>query len=156
MRFAIGVGSNRGDRAAHLETAADRLSCDGRVGMVARSAAYENPAVGGPPGQPAFLNAAWVVDTALGPHQLLKRLRAVEDGLGRVRSLRHGPRTIDLDLLLAEDGRCCRNPVLELPHPRMVERAFVLEPLAEVAPRWLHPTLGVTVESLLWRLNRDR
>jgi 2-amino-4-hydroxy-6-hydroxymethyldihydropteridine diphosphokinase len=150
MRYAIAVGSNRGDRRAILDAAAELLAADGRVRIERRSRLIENPAVGGPPGQGDFLNGAWIVATALGPHQLLMRLLRIEAALGRVRGEPDAPRTCDLDLLLAEDGRVLSGPVLTLPHPRMCDRAFVLEPLAEVAGAWRHPITGLRIDEL-WR-----
>jgi 2-amino-4-hydroxy-6-hydroxymethyldihydropteridine diphosphokinase len=153
-RYAVAVGSNRGDRAALIARAADLLAAQGDVAVEARSALVETAPVGGPAGQGAFLNGAWIVATALGPHQLLHRLQAVEHALGRTRSVADGPRTIDLDLLLAEDGGACASPVLTLPHPRLHLRRFVLQPLAEVAPGWRHPQ--GTVAHLLATLAPDR
>ncbi len=150
--YAIGVGSNLGDRAALHDRAAELLIADGMVTLRARSRPHETAAVGGPVGQPSFLNAAWIVATDLGPHQLLHRLQAIETALGRVRSVANGPRPIDLDLLLREDGLVVSTPVLALPHPRLHQRAFVLEPLGEIAPSWRHPLLGVTVGELRSRL----
>ena len=152
MRYAIAVGSNRGDREQTLARAAEMLAADGHVTIEAQSALLENPAVGGPEGQDDFLNGAWVVATRLGAHQLLLRLRRIEDALGRVRSVRNGPRTIDLDLLLAEDGTTIESTLLSLPHPRLHERHFVLQPLREVAGGWQHPIFSCTVEELWQRL----
>lgn len=101
--------------------------------------------------QPDYLNAVARLDTTLGPEALLAEMLAVERELGRERGVRWGPRTIDLDLLAYED--VIRDaPDLTLPHPRLVGRAFVLLPLAEAAPGWRHPVLGVTVEELIARL----
>jgi 2-amino-4-hydroxy-6-hydroxymethyldihydropteridine diphosphokinase len=145
MKYAIGVGSNRGDRHACISEAARQLSPDIRMVVAARL--RETAPVGGPAGMDPFLNGAWVVDTALGPHQLLHRLQAIETVLGRVRTVRWGPRTLDLDLLLREDGLCVSNPVLTLPHPLLGQRAFVLEPLAEIAGDWEIPGLHGTVQA---------
>lgn len=145
---AIGVGSNRGDRAAYLAEAEHRLTADGRVTLLAAAPLIATAPVGGPAGQGAFLNGAWLVRTDLGLHSLLRRCRRIEDGLGRVRSITDGPRTIDLDLLLTSDARVVDSAVLTLPHPRLHLRRFVLEPLAAVAAAWRHPTLGVTIAEL--------
>lgn len=148
MRFAIAVGANRGERARTIARAAELLAAEGDIAVIARSPLTETVPVGGPAGQGAFLNGAWLVATDLGPHQLLHRLQRVETALGRVRTVVDGPRTIDLDLVLAEAPLVVRDPVLTLPHPRLHLRAFVLEPLAAIAPAWRHPLLARTVAEL--------
>jgi 2-amino-4-hydroxy-6-hydroxymethyldihydropteridine diphosphokinase len=127
----LGLGSNQGDRAALL---AEALSCLDRttgVGLTAVSSLYATAPVG-PQDQPEFLNLAVEVGTSLSPPELLAACLGIETALGRVRRERWGPRTIDIDLLLYGDLRVA-GPGLELPHPRMRERAFVLQPLAEIA-----------------------
>lgn len=103
--------------------------------------------------QPRFLNAAVLLETARPPHELLRGLLAVEAGMGRVRAgvPAKGPRIVDLDLLFVGE-QVVDSPELVLPHPAMAERAFVLEPLAELAPGWRHPTLRTTVAEMLARL----
>jgi 2-amino-4-hydroxy-6-hydroxymethyldihydropteridine diphosphokinase len=150
--YAVGVGSNRGDRRATIAHAAELIDASGLARVVARSSLLENPPVGGPSGQGPFLNGAWIVESGLGPHQLLALLQGVEAALGRVRTVVWGPRTIDLDLLLREDGLTAETPVLALPHPRMHERSFVLRPLAEIAGGWVHPPTGLTISALAARL----
>lgn len=146
MRYAVGLGGNLGDVAATAARARGLLADDGV--LVAAEAPWISTApVGGPP-QPPYCNSAWIVTTAYGPHSLLDALRRAEAACGRVREVRWGPRTLDLDLLLAEDGTVVDSPVLILPHPRLHERAFVLEPLAAIAPDWVHPTLGRRIRDL--------
>jgi len=129
----IGLGSNLGDRAANLRAALAELE-SGDLHVLRCSSFHETQPVGGPPGQEAYLNAVCEVDTQLDPRALLERLQVIEARLGRVRTVRNGPRTLDLDLLLYQD-RTIAEPELIVPHPRMWERSFVLEPLAEICPR---------------------
>jgi 2-amino-4-hydroxy-6-hydroxymethyldihydropteridine diphosphokinase len=146
MRYAVGLGGNLGDVRASAARARSLLAADG-VEVEAEAPWIATAPVGGPP-QPPYCNSAWIVATAYGPHSLLDALRRAEAACGRVREVRWGPRTLDLDLLLAEDGAVVDSPVLALPHPRLHERAFVLAPLAVIAPLWRHPTLGCTVADL--------
>jgi 2-amino-4-hydroxy-6-hydroxymethyldihydropteridine diphosphokinase len=146
MRWAVGVGGNLGDVPASAAHAAVLLT-DAGVHLLRSAPWIVTAPVGGPP-QPPFHNSAWLVETALGPHQLLAALQRAETACGRVRSVRWGPRTLDLDLLLAEDGTIVRSEVLELPHPRLHERAFVLVPLAAIIPDWLHPVLRRRIAEL--------
>ncbi len=147
-RYAIGVGSNRGDRAGTIALARSLLEADGACRVVAASQVRETTPVGGPGGQDAYLNGVWLVETDLGPHQLLHRLQTIESALGRVRTMRWGARTLDLDVLLCEDGQVVSSAVLDVPHPRLHGRAFVLDGLAEVAPHWRHPVIGRSVAEL--------
>jgi len=129
-RVAIGLGSNLGNRADHLNGALSDLSDLGEV--VATSSIYETAPVGGP-SQDAYLNAVVVVDTDLPPRSVLDRLLGIERAHGRQRRERWGPRTLDLDLLLYGD-QVIDSPGLSVPHPRLTERRFVLEPLNEAWP----------------------
>ena len=130
VRAAIGLGSNLGDRAQHIATAVAALSELGSLHRV--SSLYETAPMGGPR-QGAYLNAAAVVDTELSARTLLDRCREIERESGRDRRDRWGPRTLDLDILLY-GNETIEEPALTVPHPRMTERRFVLEPLLEVWP----------------------
>jgi 2-amino-4-hydroxy-6-hydroxymethyldihydropteridine diphosphokinase len=130
----VGLGGNVGDVRATLDEAVRRFADGLDVKLIARSSDYRTPPWG-VTDQPPFINCAIVVETALSPHALLDRALAVECALGRnrERERRWGPRTIDIDLL-AYDDLALNEPDLSLPHPRLFERAFVLLPLAEIAP----------------------
>ncbi len=141
----LSLGSNLGDRRAHLEEALWRLE-EGCVRVVRRSSWYETEPVGYTD-QPAFLNLVVEVRTSLTPRALLRRAQEVELALGRVRTVRWGPRTADVDLLLY-GRRVIREPDLVVPHPRLRERAFVLVPLYELDPDLVLPD-GTPVASLL-------
>ena len=128
-RVAVGLGSNLGDREKLLHHARNRL---GELGdMVAVSSIYQTEPIG--PDQPDFLNMVIVVDTDLGPADVLAALLGIETDMGRQRAERWGPRTIDLDLLLYGD-QTVDQPGITVPHPGMIGRRFVLEPLLEVWP----------------------
>ena len=134
-RAFVGLGSNLGDRQATLETALARLGAISQTSLAAVSAAYENPAVGGPP-QPDYVNAVAELSTSLSPRALFLALRGIEDLAHRVRAERDGPRTLDLDLLALGD-LVMSEPELALPHPRALDRAFTLGPWAEIAPEYV-------------------
>jgi 2-amino-4-hydroxy-6-hydroxymethyldihydropteridine diphosphokinase len=126
----LALGSNLGDRLATLQRAVDLLA-ERRVRALASSRVWETDPVGGPKGQPSFLNAVIRAETDLGPSDLLAAALDVEAALGRVRRERWGPRTVDVDDLLY-DGLVLDEPGLSVPHPRMRERAFVLLPLLDL------------------------
>ncbi len=128
MRAFVALGSNLGDRWAHLRAAAAGLP-----DVVAVSPVYETEPVGGPDGQGPYLNAVVELDTELSPRQLLEAGRALEAAAGRERGVRDGPRTLDVDVLLVGD-LVVDDADLVVPHPRMWERAFVLVPLHDLAP----------------------
>ena len=149
----IGLGSNLGDREATLRAALRELDARDLVRVLRASSFHETEPVGGPP-QGAFINAAAELATPLPPEGLLELLHEVEDDFGRQREVRWGPRTLDLDLLLYGD-RVIDSPDLEVPHPRMHERQFVLAPLCELCPRRRHPRLGREMRELLRELQND-
>ena len=149
-RAYVGLGANLGDREATLRQAVELLRADPAIEVVAVSAFRETEPVGFVE-QPMFLNAAALVETELPPAELLARLLAIEQTLGRRREgPRFGPRTLDLDLLLYE-GAEIEEPGLHLPHPRLHERRFALEPLADLDPTLVLPGHG-RVTDLLTRL----
>ncbi len=150
-RAYIALGSNLGDRDAHLAAALAALRATRGIEVVAVSPVYETDPVGPLP-QRLYLNAVAELATQLTPGALLERLLEIEVGRGRTRgSERNAPRTLDLDLLLYGD-RKLSEPDLEIPHPRLAERAFVLEPLCALAPDLVHPTLGESIETLARRV----
>jgi len=144
----IGIGSNLGDRQAHLDQARQALTQLPQSRLAAFSKAYETEPVGGPDGQNKFLNAAALVETHLRPRHLMNELLKIEQAAGRQRGEPNAPRTLDLDLLLYND-RVIDEGGLTVPHPRMAQRRFVLEPLAEIAPLAMHPIHRRTIAALL-------
>jgi 2-amino-4-hydroxy-6-hydroxymethyldihydropteridine diphosphokinase len=143
----LGLGSNVGDRRAHLQAAVDALPARG-VDVLASSSVYETEPVGEVLDQPDFLNACVRVRTALGPEALLDACKAVERKLGRAGGgVRHGPRPIDVDLLLLGEERY-RSERLSLPHEQVTSRRFVLVPLLELAPGLVVPGAGRAADAL--------
>lgn len=128
----VALGSNLGDRRGHLEAAFAALAALPGTRLLGRSAIFETPPLG-PAGQQDYLNAAAALSTTFSPHALLDALLAIEQSRGRVRGERWGPRTLDLDLLL-HGNTVTRDARLTLPHPSMLQRAFVLAPLCDLAP----------------------
>jgi 2-amino-4-hydroxy-6-hydroxymethyldihydropteridine diphosphokinase len=145
----VALGSNLGDRAAHLAAALAALADLPGTHLLSVSATYETAPVG-PAGQQNYFNAVAALATSLAPLALLDHLLAIEQAQGRVRRERWGPRTLDLDLLI-HGSTALDDPRLTLPHPRMLERAFVLVPLADVAPNLI--LAGLPVSAHLAALN---
>lgn len=143
---AIALGSNLGDSPAILQGAVQQLHQHPHITAVACSDIYQTAPVGPP--QPDYLNACVLVEADLSPEELLRTLLRIEAGFGRVRRERWGPRLLDMDLLLFGD-LVLTTPTLQIPHPRMHERAFVLVPMAEVAAQWADPISGKTITQLV-------
>ena len=139
----VGLGSNRGDREAHVRAGVEGLAAVGGIRVLGVSRLRETAPVGGPPQAP-YLNGAARLETFLSPRALLAACLEVERSRGRTRGVRWGPRTLDIDLLLYAD-RVLAEADLVVPHPRLLERAFALEPAAELAPEWVHPLTGRTL-----------
>ncbi|MCC6750398.1 MAG: 2-amino-4-hydroxy-6-hydroxymethyldihydropteridine diphosphokinase [Deltaproteobacteria bacterium] len=150
----IGIGSNLGDPLAQLAQAVLRLAGQGiRVRRI--SSVYRSEPLGPVREQPDFLNAVVEVQTSLAPRPLLERCLALEAEMGRERGLHQGPRIIDLDVLLVDD-LVVSEPGLELPHPGMTGRAFVLEPLLELAPVLTNPRDGEPLQTLREKVQHQR
>ena len=148
-RIFLGLGANQGDRLTALHKAAAELSP--AVTVLRASLVYETEPWGYVV-QPKFLNQVIEAETSLDPMQLLAYLKGIEQHMGRLPTFRYGPRVIDLDILLYED-QVIDNPFLQVPHPHLPERAFVLAPLAELSPDLLHPQLHKSMAQLLGEID---
>lgn len=151
----LGLGSNVGNRELMLRSALAALGQTPGIELIRSSKLLENPAVGGPADAPPFINAAAEIRTTLATHALLQRIMEIERSLGRSRREKWAPRTIDLDILLFGDHIISSDDLI-VPHPLMHERRFVLQPLAEIAPDAVHPTLQMTIAGLLDNLDGGR
>lgn len=146
-RAYLGLGTNLGDREANLRAAIRQLRAAGSISAI--SSVYRTEPVGYRD-QPDFWNLVLELETDVGPEELLREAHRIEEALGRVRTFRNAPRPIDIDLLFYDD-LVLESPHLTLPHPRAMERGFVLYPLAEIAPQLRHPRTG---ERMVDRLER--
>ena len=151
MRAFVGLGSNLGEREAMIRLALDDLARLPQTTLVRASSLYDTEPTGDVD-QPNFLNAVAQLDTELTARQLLWNLLLIEKRLGRVRTQKWGPRTIDLDLLLY-GSQVVEESDLQVPHPELTRRSFVLVPLVELDPMLVHPVTGETLLDLLSRLN---
>jgi 2-amino-4-hydroxy-6-hydroxymethyldihydropteridine diphosphokinase len=150
--YVVAIGSNLGPREAHVAAAFSALGALPGTRLLARGPITETAPVGGPPQGP-YLNAAALIETTLAPLDLLDHLLAIEQRAGRERRERWGPRTLDLDLLWSP-GLILDEARLQLPHPRLAERAFALEPLLALAPEARDPRTGERYAGVLERLGR--
>jgi 2-amino-4-hydroxy-6-hydroxymethyldihydropteridine diphosphokinase len=144
----LALGSNLGDREKNLQEARERIAAF--VDITRVSSIYETEPVGVKE-QPWFLNQVLAGTTVFSPVDLLRRVKKIETEMGRTEGIRFGPRPIDIDILFY-DRLIELSPILTIPHPRLHERAFVLIPLAEIAPELIHPRLRVPIRTLLERL----
>ena len=150
----IGFGSNIGDRLKHIQNALHILSQTEGISLETISSIYKTDPVGYE-AQGEFLNGVAAIQTSLSPLSLLNTLKDIETAIGRQHRIRWGPREIDLDILIYGDV-CLQTEKLVVPHPEMHLRGFVLVPLAEIAPNFVHPVFQETVQTLLARLEDDK
>jgi 2-amino-4-hydroxy-6-hydroxymethyldihydropteridine diphosphokinase len=145
------LGSNLGDRKKLINDAITQI--EGRVGTIVQQSSFYETAAWGREDQPGFLNVAIGVDTVLNPMEVLEKVLGIEADLGRVRLDKWGSRLIDIDLILFDDLIVDEGQVLQIPHPQMQYRKFVLEPLAALIPDYKHPLLQQTIQELLESLD---
>ena len=149
-KCAIALGSNLGDSCLIIQHSLNRLAQTPGIALESHSSFYQTAPVGPP--QPDYINACAVINVTLSPLEVLAVLLNLEQEFGRIRLERNGPRTLDLDILLFDD-LILNLPGLQIPHPRMSQRAFVLVPLAEIAPHWREPVSQKAIAQLLFNLN---
>lgn len=147
----LGLGSNLGNRKSNLEEAIKQIS---KFATIKKTSSTYETEPWGLKDQPKFLNQVIFVESILGPNELLLHLKKIEQQMGRRKSVRFGPRLIDLDILFYDDYKM-NTPKLTIPHPHLTERAFVLVPLAEIAPKLTHPLYHKTIEVLLQNVDQS-
>lgn len=152
-RIYLGLGSNMGQRQENIQQAVEKIRCIQGMDVQQLSEIIETNPIGGPP-QNKFLNSVLEGEFAGTPQKLLSEVLFIEKDLGRVRTVRWGPRTIDIDILFY-GSRIIHTPELIIPHPRLQERGFVLRPLAGIAPGFVHPVSGRTVAQMLERIEKS-
>ena len=150
IKAAVALGSNLGESLSTLENSLEALAQTPGITLISHSSWYTTKPVGPP--QPDYINGCALITTELDPHKLLATLLDIEQQFGRVRKEHWGARTLDLDLILY-NNLILDTPNLQIPHPRMGERAFVLVPLAEIAPNWIEPVSGRTINQLLEKVD---
>jgi 2-amino-4-hydroxy-6-hydroxymethyldihydropteridine diphosphokinase len=143
----IGIGSNVGNRQSNIRTALQELKRTKNITIQKTSSFYQTEPQGGPEGQPWFLNGVVRIETSLSPSKLLERLHEIEQGLKRKRTVKNGPRTIDLDIL-TYGKRVVARPRLFIPHPLLCQREFVLKGFCELAPDFVHPLLRKSIHDI--------
>ena len=148
----LGLGSNLGDRLSTLRQARQCLQETSGIRTTKPSFLYQTTPVGGPTGQPDYLNGALEITTTLKPLQLLQACQMIETTFGRQRKVHWGARTLDIDLLLYSD-LVINSELLQVPHPRIAERGFVLQPLCDLAPYFIHPQYNMTFAALLMKIS---
>lgn len=147
----LAIGTNLGDRSRNLQSA--MAAFPPGIKVLEKSPVYETPPWG-VKDQPAFLNMVVMGETSLSPLSLLAYLKQIESTMGRIPTIRYGPRLIDLDILFYAD-LVLGSPGLAIPHPRLHERAFILVPLADLSPGLVHPVLGKTILDLLGNVDTE-
>ncbi len=152
-KVVIAIGTNLGNRKENIEKAIEKIR-ENKITVEKVSSIYETAPYGYTE-QPAFLNCALLGETVLSPRELLETLLAIEKEMGRVRKIHWGPRIIDLDIIFYDD-LVINEPDLKIPHPDMQNREFVLKPISEIAPCFVHPVFCETVKTLYEELKNEK